>query len=97
MLVNAALDVAPNDADFRKLVAGVLVCIEAFFLAHINAGQSDGTITRSRLAEDLARDLLGVLMVLRVLARVRPERALLEGIVATALAFLDVPPTKTQR
>jgi TetR/AcrR family transcriptional repressor of nem operon len=89
MLVNAALDVAPHDADFRKVVAGVLVRIEAFFRDRVEAGQAEGTITRSLSAESLAHHLLGVLMGVRVLARVRPERALLEGVVAPALALLD--------
>lgn len=92
MLVNAALDVAPHDPGFRKVVAEVLIGIEAFFLACVRAGQSDGTITRSLQAETLAQNLLGVLMGVRVLARVRPERALLEGVVAPALVLLRVEP-----
>jgi TetR/AcrR family transcriptional regulator, transcriptional repressor for nem operon len=92
MLVNAALDVAPHDRAFRDIVAEVLVAIEAFFLACVRAGQADGTITRSLAAETLAQNLLGVLMGIRVLARVRPERALLEGVVAPALALLGVAP-----
>ena len=88
MLVNAALDVAPHDPEFQKIVAGVLNRIEAFFLGCVKDGQTDGTITRSIPAETLAHHLLGVLMGVRVLARVRPERALLEGIVSTALALL---------
>lgn len=89
MLVNAAVDMAPHDPDFQKVVAGVLVHIERFFLSCIRVGQADGTITRSLPAERLAQHLLGVLMGVRVLARVRPERALLEGVVAPALAILD--------
>lgn len=89
MLVNAALDVAPHDAEFQRIVAGVLIQIEAFFRRCIEAGQADGTITRSQTAADLARHLLGVLMGVRVLARVRPERALLEGVVGPAFALLD--------
>ena len=92
MLVNAALDVAPHDPGFRKVVAEVLIGIEAFFLACVRAGQADGTITRSMPAETLSQNLLGVLMGVRVLARVRPERALLEGVVAPALALLRVEP-----
>ncbi len=88
MLVNAALDVAPHDPDFQELVAEVLLRIEAFFLGCIEAGQADGTITRSLPAASLAQHLLGVLMGVRVLARVRPERTLLEGVVAPALALL---------
>jgi TetR/AcrR family transcriptional repressor of nem operon len=89
MLVNAALDTAPHDPDFRTAVAGVLSQIEAFFLGCIETGQADGSITRSLPPENLARHLLGVLMGVRVLARVRPERDLLEGIVATSLTLLD--------
>ena len=92
MLVNAALDVAPHDPAFREVVAEVLVSIEAFFLACVRAGQADGTVTRSLSAETLAQNLLGVLMGIRVLARVRPERALLEGVAAPALALLNVEP-----
>ena len=89
MLVNAALDVVPHDPGFQDIVAGVLTRIEAFFLGRVRAGQVDGTITLALPAEDLARHLLGVLMGLRVLARARPERALLEGVVSPALALLD--------
>ena len=91
MLVNAALDVAPHDPEFQRIVAGVLVQIEAFFRRCVEAGQADGTITRSKAPEDLGRHLLGVLMGVRVLARVRPERALLEGVLGPALALLDSP------
>lgn len=91
MLVNAALEVAPHDPGFRKIVTGVLAGIEAFFLSRVQAGQADGTITRALPAETLSRHLLGVLMGIRVLARVRPERALLEGVVAPSLALLEGP------
>jgi TetR/AcrR family transcriptional repressor of nem operon len=89
MLVNAALDVAPHDPVSRHAVADVLVRIERFFFKCVKAGQADGTIRRSLAADDLARHLLGVLMGMRILARVRPERALLEGVVSAALALLD--------
>jgi TetR/AcrR family transcriptional regulator, transcriptional repressor for nem operon len=89
MLVNSALEMAPHDVAFQRSIASVLDRIETFFLNCIKAGQADGTITRSIPAEDLAHHLLGMLMGVRVLARVRPERALLEGAVAPALALLD--------
>jgi TetR/AcrR family transcriptional regulator, transcriptional repressor for nem operon len=95
MLVNASLDVAPHDRDFQTVVAGVLVGIEAFFVERVIAGQRDGAITRRLTAETLARHLLGALMGIRVLARVRPERPLLEGIVTAALALLDGAETAT--
>jgi TetR/AcrR family transcriptional repressor of nem operon len=89
MLVNAALDVAPHDKAFQELVAAVLIRIETFFLELIKAGQIEGSIATTISAEDLARHLLGVLLGVRVLARVRPERKLFEGVVAPALSLLD--------
>jgi len=89
MLVNAALDVAPHDPEFRDAVADVLVRIERFFFKCVSAGQADGTIRRSLSADNLARHLLGVLMGIRILARVRPEQTLLEGVASTALVLLD--------
>jgi TetR/AcrR family transcriptional repressor of nem operon len=89
LLVNAALDVGPNDPGFQRILAAVLIRVEQFFHGRIEAGQADRTITRSLGARTLAGHLLGVLMGVRVLARVRPEKALLEGVVSGALALLD--------
>jgi TetR/AcrR family transcriptional repressor of nem operon len=89
MLVNAALELAPHDAEFQLAIKHVLLEIEAFFLHCVERGQADGTITTAEPADDLARHLLGVLMGIRVLARVRPEPALLKGIIRPALALLD--------
>jgi TetR/AcrR family transcriptional repressor of nem operon len=89
MLVNAALEVAPHDPGFQRIVAEVLIQIEGFFRRCVEAGQADGTLTRSQAPERLARHLLGVLLGVRVLARVRPERTQLEGIVGSAFALLD--------
>lgn len=89
MLVNAALDATPEDPDFRAAVAAMLARLEGFFRDCVARGQADGTISMAFPAEDLARHLLGILMGVRVLARARPERALLEGVVRTALVLLD--------
>jgi TetR/AcrR family transcriptional regulator, transcriptional repressor for nem operon len=89
MLVNSAVELAPHDAQLRKMIVIVLNRIETFFLKCVKAGQADGTITRSVPADNLARHLLGVLMGVRVLARARPEGALLEGAISAALALLN--------
>lgn len=86
MLVNSAA--APHDEDFREIVAAVLVEVERFFLRVVKAGQKDGSIARTQPAANLARLLLSLLLGVRVLARTRPERALLEGAVAPALALI---------
>jgi TetR/AcrR family transcriptional regulator, transcriptional repressor for nem operon len=88
MLVNSALEMAPHDPEFQKIIAGVLQRLERFFLDCIERGRTAGTITRAIAAETLAQHLLGVLLGVRVLARVRPERALLKSVIAPALALL---------
>jgi TetR/AcrR family transcriptional repressor of nem operon len=88
MLVNASLEVAPHDSAFRDAVAEVLVWMETFFLTQVRLGQADGSVSRALPAEGMAHNLLSVLMGIRVLARVRPEPALLEGAVAAAMAML---------
>jgi TetR/AcrR family transcriptional regulator, transcriptional repressor for nem operon len=89
MVVNSALELAPHDPEFRKVIAGALRRIERFFFGCAEKGQVDGTITRSRSADALAQHLLSVLMGIRVLARARPERTLLEGAIGMALTLLD--------
>ena len=89
MLVNSALEIAPHDREFREMIVETLKRLEAFFLDCVERGQANGTITFSQSAAGLAQHLLGVLMGVRVLARVRPERTLLEGVITTALTFLD--------
>ena len=87
MLVNAALELAPYDPEFQKLVAEEMVFIEGFFRRCVVAGQEDGSIPDIRPADELAKVLLSVLLGIRVLARTRPERAVLEGAVNGVMAL----------
>jgi TetR/AcrR family transcriptional repressor of nem operon len=89
MLVNTALELAPHDREFKRTVARALEQVEMFFLNHVRAGQSAGTITLKHSAEDLARLLMSVLLGIRVLSRSRPERTLLEGTIRPVLYLLD--------
>jgi TetR/AcrR family transcriptional repressor of nem operon len=88
-LINSALEVAPHDRQLGALVADRLAEIEAFFYRSIKAAQAEGAVPRNRVARDLARLLLGVLLGIRVLARSKPERTLLQGVARPALALLD--------
>ena len=88
MLVNAALELAPYDAEFRQLVTEEMIFIEAFFHRCVAAGQKDGSIASMRSAEELAKLLLSVLLGIRVLARTRPQREVLEGAANGVLAML---------
>jgi TetR/AcrR family transcriptional repressor of nem operon len=87
--VNSALEMAPHDSEFQRVVAGVLVKLEAYFRRCVAAGQQTGEISSAQPAEDFARLLLAVLLGIRVLARSRPEPALLEGLLRPVIASLD--------
>ena len=89
MLVNSAIESAPHDSKFFDIVAIFLDEVERFFFRCVSNGQKDGTITRAYSAEDLSRSLLGALLGIRVLARVRPERKLLEGLLRPIFGLLD--------
>lgn len=95
MLVNSALEVAPHDPEFQRVVGEVLLQVEGFFRRCVQAGQNDGTISRRQPADDMARTLLSTLLGIRVLARTRPERYLLEGLIRPVLYLLE-PETKQQ-
>lgn len=97
MIVNSALEVAPHDPEFQRVVAEVLVQIEAFFRRCVLAGQRAGATTTSQSAKDLAQLLLSVLLGIRVLARARPERALLEGLMRPVFSPLGEPKPSQKR
>ncbi len=88
LLVNSALEVAPYDSEFQKIVADEMIFIEAFFRRCIGRGQRDGTISTVRPSAELARLLLSVLLGVRVLARTRPQRSVLENAAHGALELL---------
>jgi TetR/AcrR family transcriptional repressor of nem operon len=88
-LINSALEIAPHDRELGALIADRLGEIEAFFRRSIQAAQKEGAVRKDLVAKDVARLLLGVLLGIRVLARAKPERPLLEGVARPALALLD--------
>ena len=87
-LVNSALEVAPHDAACRAVIAEQFGEIEAFFKKCIVGAQTDGTVSSDIDVADMARLLLGVLLGVRVLARTKPRREVLEGVVRPALTLL---------
>jgi TetR/AcrR family transcriptional repressor of nem operon len=72
------------------MLAKELTLIEAFFQRCIAAGQQDGIVTARQPADALAKLLLSVLLGLRVLARTRPQRKVLEGAASGVLALLKI-------
>ncbi len=88
-LVNSALEVAPHDKKLGQFIADRLAELEAFFARSIRKAQAEGTVPRKPVAKDLARLLLGLVLGIRVLARVRPERAALESLARPVLSLFQ--------
>lgn len=88
LIVNSALELAPHDRQFHRVLNAVLKEMESFFLRCVSAGQADGSIPLDISASDSAKSLLAALMGLRVLARVNPQRELLEGAARPVLAMI---------
>jgi TetR/AcrR family transcriptional regulator, transcriptional repressor for nem operon len=89
IVASRTLEVAPHDRELGAVIGGCLTEIEAFFRRSIKAAQKQGSVRTDLVPKDVARLLLGVVLGIRVLARVRPERALLEGVARPALGLLD--------
>src|SRR5258707_4936880 len=97
MLVNSAIESAPHDDKFFDIVAIFLDEVEKFFFRCVSNGQKDGSITKAHSAEDLSNSLLSVLLGMRVLARVKPEPKLLEGLLQPIFGLLDCGPANSRR
>ncbi|NWC93079.1 MULTISPECIES: TetR/AcrR family transcriptional regulator [unclassified Pseudomonas] len=89
LMVNSALEAVPDAPEAQDIIDDFLSRAEGFFRGRVEAGQHDGSISCLQPAEDLGRLLLGVLLGIRVLARAKPQRPLLESVVRPVLALLD--------
>ncbi len=93
-LINSAIEVAPHDPAMGAVIAGHLTEVRNFFarsLAAARAADRLSTAITNAEVERAADHLMAVLLGIRVLARTRPERDLLEGIVAAALTAVGLP------
>jgi len=89
LLINSAAEIAPHDAECGREIALRLAELQEFFRRMIAKAQLEGAVPSQRDPGETARLLLGVVLGIRVLARARPEPALLKGIAKSALALLD--------
>ncbi|WP_245296978.1 MULTISPECIES: TetR/AcrR family transcriptional regulator [Rhodomicrobium] len=97
MIVNTAMEADPRDAELSALVSGYLGEIQEFFVRNLTAARAASLIPGDLDIEDASRLFVGLLLGLGVLARARPERALLEATVRPALALLETAPRSRRR
>lgn len=88
LLANTTLELARHDSEVATVVAEGLAKTEGFFRDRIAAGQAAGCIPAAIDAADTARVLLGLLNGLRILARGRPEPAVLNAVADHAAVCL---------
>lgn len=81
-LTNSALERAAHDPEVRRIVADAQAATEAFFARTIAAAGAAADV------ETAARGMLAALLGVAVLARSRPDPAVLRGAVEGALAAL---------
>ena len=92
LMVKTIFEASAGDDGLKERVVEVLALVERFFLGRLQVAQSAGRLITESPLEDVARHLLSVLLGMRVLARVRPEEALLRGAVDQALKGAGLPP-----
>jgi len=88
-ITNTALELAAHDREAGEIVAEAQKKTEAFFARMIKKGQAEGEIGSGVKPAETARALLALLIGVSVLARSRPERALLQTVVDDAIRRLD--------
>ncbi|HMB76711.1 MAG TPA: TetR/AcrR family transcriptional regulator [Kiloniellaceae bacterium] len=80
LLVNAALELSPQDPEVGHIVSSAFVEMERFFQAMIEAAQAEGAVPRRIVATEAAAGLLSLFLGLRVLARASPKPEMLQAI-----------------
>lgn len=89
LLVNTAIEMAAHDEGVAEVVSRGLEETQMFFQDMIEDGQQRGEIAGTIDARETAIALLGLLTGMRVLARSRPEREVLEPLAKRAKALLN--------
>lgn len=89
MLVNATLELSPQDEEIGDLVANAFAEMEGFFRAMIGAGQAAGEIPKRVVATEAAAGLLSLFLGLRVLARASAAPRTLQSILKQANALIS--------
>ena len=84
-LVNSALEATPEAPELRAAIAAEIDAIRAFFRRCLLAARRNGEVPSSVSAAEASAHLLAVMLGLRVMARVHPDRTTMTAAVTTAL------------
>ena len=88
LLINTAIELLPKDVEVAAAVRNALTELEARFCSAVERGIAGAEIDRRVDATQAARCLLTLFLGLQVLARSRPDAALLRAVVTQAESLL---------
>lgn len=86
---NSTSQLAAKDEEMAKFLGRKLKLLEEAFTRAIRRAQSDGEVNSAHDPKALARSLLAISQGLAIVARVRPSRALVSGVIASARRLLE--------
>ncbi len=89
MLLNSVAELSTHDDEMLGLGKSAREQLEAFFAGCLKAAETRGEIGSGRDLRALARFLTNSLFGLRLIAKMQPNRKLVDDIVATTLAVLS--------
>lgn len=92
LIINTAIELGPHDAEISALIAAHLSEVEDFFRLNYEAAVAAEEAAPEVSPEDAARSFSALMFGLRVLARSRPDRELMEGAARPLLALLHETP-----
>ena len=92
LVTNSAVELSPRDRGAAAWVGGSLATLEATFLRALERARAQGELAATRDLQALARFLTSSAQGLSVMAKARPERAVLEDVVEGVLAALAAGP-----
>jgi TetR/AcrR family transcriptional repressor of nem operon len=89
LIVGAAMERARHDTSVAERLRATTRSLEDAFFEVLVQARSDGAMSGTRDAGDLARFLVMSLQGIRVMGAIDPDRATLMASVDVALSFLD--------
>ena len=88
-LVNASLEMAPHNSEVNKIVSSAFQEIEEAFYVRLTEVSSADDLPSTQDARQLAHFLSATLVSIRVFARTKRDRRVLQDTVKTALSVFD--------
>ena len=88
-MTNAAIEVAPHDAEVSNMICQNDQQIEDAFYQAIKKGQDSGEISRQKDARALARFIFNTVKGIRVSAKSTTDKGIFDDIIQLAMSVLD--------